>query len=279
MPDGSLPPTRTTLVPPLKWAGGKRWLVNRLADKLPLHHRLIEPFAGSAAMLFRLQPASAIIADCNAELINVYECIRDSPSRLYEAMKSHAEHHSKDYYYTVRSNVPSCDVAMAARTLYLNRTCWNALYRVNKKGEFNVPIGTKTRVLMDSDDFRGTSTLLHRCDISVSDFSETISRAGNGDLIFADPPYFSNSVKGTFVKYNASTFCWADQERLSEDLLKAHSRGAQFVLTNTAASELVELYGAAGHLSRVSRQTVISGSAKGRGEAQELLWTSFPLEL
>lgn len=279
MPDGSLHPSHVTLVPPLKWAGGKRWLVNRLADRLPSHNRLLEPFAGSAAMLFKLQPTSAVIADSNAELINVYRCIRDEPKLLYEKLSAHADQHSKEHYYKVRSDVTSDPTDSAARLLYLNRTCWNALYRVNKKGEFNVPIGTKTNVLMDTDNFKSASTLLKRCLIEVQDFSDTISLAGEGDIIFADPPYFSNSVKGTFVKYNAATFCWADQERLASDLLEANKRGAHFVLTNTAAPELSELYGVSGYLSTVSRQTVISGSTKGRGEARELLWTSFPFEL
>lgn len=281
MPDGSGAITLPCpIVPPLKWAGGKRWLVERLAGALDLpYDRLIEPFVGSAATFFRLQPKRAVLTDSNAELINVYRCMRANPIRLYDILSQHAKNHSKVYYYDVRSSEPASNIDRAARLIYLNRTCWNALYRVNQKGKFNVPKGTKENVLLSTDNFEAVSVVLSGVDLRTCDFSQSIKDAVSGDLIFADPPYFSTSVSGTFVKYTNPTFTWADQERLARALVRAARRGAHFILTNVDVPELAALYSQYGHLIRVSRQSVISGKALGRGTTSELIWTSFPFSL
>lgn len=268
------------LTPPLKWAGGKRWLVNRLAVAVSVpFSRLIEPFAGSAAAFFRLMPNRAILADSNSELINVYKCIRSDYERIEKALSSHAHLHSDQYYYRVRSEIPRESFSRAARTLYLNRTCWNALYRVNRNGEFNVPRGTKNTVLLPTDDFRAVAAALQRASLRTSDFAATIREAGHGDLIFADPPYLSRTPNGTFIKYTNPVFRWRDQERLAGALIRAKERGAHFVVTNADCEELAKLYGRTGHLLRISRQSVISGPSKGRKLTSELLWTSFPLAI
>jgi len=276
MPDGSglKPPRalRTPLTPPLKWAGGKRWLVQRLADVLTVPiERLIEPFAGSAAAFFRLRPQSAILADKNSELINVYKCLKSNHERVQEILSLHAARHSKDYYYLVRDENPADDFCRAARTIYLNRTCWNALYRVNRRGQFNVPQGTKNNVILPSDDFFSISVALSDVSLRTCDFVETIRHASSGDLIFADPPYISRSKTGTFVKYTNPVFRWKDQERLAKALMRAHQRGAMFILTNADCGDLAQLYSECGYVQRISRQSVISGTVKGRKETSELL--------
>jgi DNA adenine methylase len=161
----------------------------------------------------------------------------------------------------------------------LNRTCWNALYRVNRAGKFNVPRGTKNSVLLPTDNFAATSQALQHADLKIRDFNDTLSVAGEGDLIFADPPYFSNSKSGTFVKYTGAQFNWSDQMRLAAAVILASRRGAHFVLTNVDVPELSELYAGIGHVIKLKRPSVISGSKAGRGTASELLWTSFPLKL
>jgi DNA adenine methylase len=280
MADGAIAIQTTGVTPPLKWAGGKRWLVQRLAGSINIpYQRLIEPFAGSAATFFRLAPSKAILTDKNSNLIEFYECVRDDPSSVLEALTVHAEKHSKDYYYLVRNTGYDNPVQRAAQLLYLNRTCWNALYRVNQKGQFNVPKGTKDRVLLATDDFPAVSRMLSRCDLRCADFEVALEEAGEGDLIFADPPYFSKSVSGTFVKYNGVTFSWADQERLATAMTAAQKRGAHFILTNVDTTELSDLYADVGFISRIERQSVISGSKIGRKTTSELLWTSFALRM
>ena len=281
MADGSFiakPPSPIT--PPLKWAGGKRWLGERLAKSLTVSFdRLIEPFAGSAATFFRLRPKAAILADTNAELINVYRCLKADHERLYALLQGHAALHSHDYYYATRAEDPVGEFAKAARLLYLNRTCWNALYRVNREGRFNVPKGTKDTVLLPTDDFPAAAAALKTAELVRADFAQTIAHAGKGDLIFADPPYFSRSVVGTFVKYTDAVFTWPDQERLADALLSASGRGARFILTNVDAPELENLYAGHGHLLKLQRASIISGQAIGRKPTTEIVWTSFPLHL
>lgn len=268
------------VTPPLKWAGGKRWLVRRIAEALSTKtERLIEPFAGSAAAFFYIQPGQAILADANAELINVYKCIRSDFSRIETLLTEHNRRHNHDYYYEMRAYRPRDAYRRAARTLYLNRTCWNALYRVNQRGEFNVPIGTKTAVLLGTDQFEVVSGLLKRASLRTADFVSTINMAEKGDLIFADPPYFCKSAKGTFVKYTKQQFSWIDQGRLVRALVSARKRGANFIVTNADTPQLAKLYAEIGWLTRVTRQSIISGPAKGRRETSELIWTSFPLDL
>lgn len=281
MPDGSgLRPPVVPITPPLKWAGGKRWLVQKLAGSLALpYERLIEPFAGSAAAFFRLRPQHAVLADSNAELINVYKCIRQDYGRIENLLYAHAKAHSDAHYYAVRGVTPSDAFERAARTIYLNRTCWNGLYRVNQRGEFNVPRGTKNAVILPTDDFRAVSEALRSASLRTTDFSASIRLAGRGDLIFADPPYLSRSQAGTFIKYTNPVFRWRDQERLAQALVRAHDRGAHFVLTNADCVDLEKLYGTCGYVTRLERHSVISGSAKGRKQTSELLWTSFPLAI
>ena len=221
------------IIPPLKWAGGKRWLVN--ADLLPIpkkFERYVEPFLGSGAVFFRLQPTEAVLSDVNEELICLYSVIRNMPHKLHEAMEIHQKRHSEKYYYGVRASTPKDKVDVASRFLYLNRTCWNGLYRVNLKGEFNVPIGTKNTVIFDTDDFGELSKLLKRATIKCSDFEDVIDDCCNGDFLFLDPPYTVQHNFNGFLKYNEKIFSWEDQIRLRDSVFRAAKRGVIIALTN-----------------------------------------------
>lgn len=263
------------VTPFLKWAGGKRWLANNHIAVFPAtYERYIEPFLGSGAIFFRLSPARALLTDVNEDLINLYKVIRDDWSALSVQLKKHSKRHSDDYYYAVRHQRPASDVSRAARFLYLNRTCWNGLYRVNRRGEFNVPRGTKDSVLLDSDDFQLVAQSLRRARLEVCDFERAIDRAEQGDLIFADPPYTVKHNNNGFIKYNDRIFSWDDQVRLRDALVRAHERGAMFVLTNAFHESVRELYEQF-ELRALSRSSVLAGEARARGGTEELLVTNY----
>ena len=255
----------------LKWAGGKRWLIQRHSDLFPRHfENYFEPFVGSGAVFFAMRPVRGPISDSNPELINLYKTIKAAPSDLLRLMHRHARNHTTRYYYKMRTMQPHDTLEQAARTLYLNRTCWNGLYRVNKRGQFNVPRGTKNTVLFPSDDFAKISTSLHRIRIRCCDFEEAIAQTSNGDFLFVDPPYTVRHNNNGFIKYNESIFTWDDQLRLSVAIDQAATRGAKILITNADHRPIRDLYKSLGTLHTLPRKSVISGAAAGRRTTTEL---------
>lgn len=219
-----------------------------------------------------LSPSCAILSDLNSELINLYNVIRDHHVEFVELLNFHQKKHSKDYYYKVRNLYLEDHIERAARILYLNRTCWNGLYRVNKMGRFNVPIGTKSTVVFPNDDFASWSKMLKYANISVSDFEATVEKAEKGDLLFVDPPYVTQHNTNGFVKYNEKLFSWADQIRLSVALSKAARRGVSVISTNADHESIKELYEADFHYQKVERESVIAGFARNRRRTSEALF-------
>lgn len=259
--------------PPLKWAGGKRWLVRRFPNLFSLKFdRYIEPFVGSGAVYFHLSPGAAILADKNTELMNLYSSLKADPTGLLGLMRVHAEKHSKSHYYEVRASQPTTRLERAARFLYLNRTCWNGLYRENRKGEFNVPIGTKNSVLFADETFELVAKLLSGAELSSGDFSGVLEVAGAGDLVFVDPPYTVSHNNNGFIKYNEQIFSWADQERLSACISRAADRGANIIITNALHNSVLDLYSGIGTVYPIQRQSVLSGVAAARGAADEAIF-------
>lgn len=260
--------------PILKWAGGKRWLVAKHSLPQPERYaRYVEPFMGSGAVYFHLKPSVALLSDANAELINLYVSIRDFPEEVERILARHQNLHSADHYYEVRAEVPKCNVAAAARFLYLNRTCWNGLYRVNRKGEFNVPIGTKQTVCLPTDDFKTVSRMLRGSELVCCDFEDTIERCGEGDYLFVDPPYTVKHNFNGFVKYNEKIFSWDDQVRLHDCLISAANRGASIVVTNADHPTIRDLYEDDFVYSSIARHSVLSGKASGRKATTEALFS------
>ena len=260
--------------PFLKWAGGKRWLVNCHRDIFPSEfRRYIEPFLGSGATYFGLQPRKAILGDINSELVEVYETIKYHWEEVIRMLKRHQNRHSKEYYYHLRSSRPRSAWGRAARFIYLNRTCWNGLYRVNKNGQFNVPIGTRSSVLLNSDDFESTAKLLKNAKLIGGDFKNVIDKAKSGDFIFVDPPYTVQHNYNNFVKYNEKLFVWPDQIRLKDSLVSAHSRGAKILLTNANHPAIEELYSGDKCFDMIplSRNSAIASKSTHRGETSELI--------
>ena len=259
------------VVPPLKWAGGKRWFALNHLDLLPkTYERYVEPFLGSGALYFSVCPEMSILSDTNAELINLYEVIRDQPAELREKLVVHQRRHGAEYYYEMRASRPRTKLNRAARTLYLNRTCWNGLYRVNLKGEFNVPKGSKDSVVLATDDFEALAIVLRKSTLACQDFELTIDSAQSGDFAFIDPPYTVAHNNNGFVKYNQHLFSWDDQIRLRNAAKRAVERGVKVLITNAAHASVEKLYEDFDQLV-VERSGVISGEPSARGRYQELV--------
>lgn len=263
---------KSELEPFLKWAGGKRWLVkreNQIAP--PSYKRYIEPFLGGAAVFFSLPEIPYIISDLNPELVNCYNAIKADFREVEKHLRSHQRKHCDDYYYQVRKSQPRKECIKAARFLYLNRTCWNGLYRVNLQGKFNVPRGTKNKVLLDADNFENVAKRLSKGEILCQDFEKTLSLSGEGDFVFIDPPYTVNHNLNGFLKYNEKIFSWADQERLKEAIASAASRGTMITMTNADHDSIHKLYAGMCNIEKVERTSVIAGRASHRGVTSEIL--------
>jgi len=261
------------MTPFLKWPGGKRWFVANHPALLPsVFNRYIEPFLGGGSVFFYLKPPQSILSDLNPELIATYEAIRDGWEALKGRLLSHQSNHGGDYYYAVRESKPRLPVTKAARMIYLNRTCFNGIYRVNLDGKFNVPKGTKDAVVLETDDFEGAATLLANAELRTSDFEPVIDQAHENDLIFADPPYTVRHNVNGFLKYNEQLFSWNDQVRLADALARARTRGAKIVSTNANHDSVRRLYRERGFaLKAVSRYSSISADPKSRKQFEELV--------
>lgn len=260
------------LSPFLKWAGGKRWFVNNFHSILPLKFdRYIEPFLGGGAVFFHLNPPKAILGDTNKELIDTYKAIRDYWKLVYRYLSTHHKNHSKDYYYLIRNSTPRSIASKAAKFIYLNRTCWNGLYRVNLKGIFNVPKGTKDKVLLDTDNFEAIANLLSKVVLVNDDFEKAIDRAKENDFIFIDPPYTIKHSNNSFIKYNENLFTWTDQLRLAKAIKKASNKGAKIILTNADHISIRYLYKKDFEIFAVKRNSVIAAQPEFRSNCKELI--------
>lgn len=260
------------MTPILKWAGGKRWLFKETnLPNIPKYNRLVEPFAGGAAAFFTLNPTAAWLNDLNEELISVYRAVAIDWRAVVRLLTDYQSKHSSDFYYKMRSCSPTSQSARAARFIYLNRTCFNGLYRVNLKGVFNVPIGTKSSVLLPDDDFEVASNLLKKAQLTSFDFEEVIEKTQSGDFVFADPPYTVKHNLNGFIKYNEKLFSWSDQVRLKDCLFRARDRGVHILLSNADHQSVRELYSGSNFMAGVERQSVMAASALRRKSTTELL--------
>jgi len=261
------------LKPFIKWAGGKSWLLKNQKFTLPeFDGKYIEPFLGGAAVFFHLAPERALLSDVNPRLIDTYKAVQTDWRLVENELFRLHQLHSKDFYYQERCRIRRKSHTKAAQFLYLNRTCWNGLYRENLSGKFNVPIGTKSNVIMSDDNFKAASELLDCAELNACDFEESLSRAVKGDLVFLDPPYTTAHNINGFVKYNQKIFSWDDQLRLRRCTEAAFVRGARIVLTNANHETIHKLYSDLGTPDIVSRSSVISGSASARGRTTEVLY-------
>ncbi|MGJ1190761.1 DNA adenine methylase [Sphingobacterium siyangense] len=261
------------ITPFLKWAGGKRWLTEKIIDYLPeSYNKYIEPFLGSGAVFFSLEPKTSILSDVNQSLIITYNTIKEDHVAVYNRLLEHSKKHCSNYYYEIRNQISQDKIELAARFIYLNRTCFNGLYRVNLKGQFNVPIGSKDKVILETDNFKKIADALANSEIINSDFEFVIDQAMEGDLVYIDPPYTVKHNNNGFVKYNEQMFTWADQVRLSEAIKRASNRGAHVILSNADHESIRDLY-SFGKICSLSRNSVIASDPLNRGKYSELLVT------
>ena len=263
-------------MPFLKWPGGKRWFVCNHADWLPSEYgTYVEPFLGAGAVYFHLKPARALLGDVNADLVETYRAIKDDWQALESSLRYRQRRHREDpdaYYYWLRAKVPGEVVQRASRFIYLNRTCFNGIYRVNQQGEFNVPRGSKDKVVIETDDFESMSKVLAGAELMAGDFEALIDRANSGDFAFCDPPYTVRHNYNGFREYNEVLFSWADQERLAQALTRAALRGVKIVCTNANHRSVRALYDSALFERRaVSRYSRISADNTGRSYFEELI--------
>jgi DNA adenine methylase len=263
------------VTPFLKWAGGKRWLLQSEQFTVPANFdRLVEPFLGGAAVFFGLEPERALLSDVNEELIHLYKTVRDHPESLTRLLTWHHERHCPQHYYRVRAKTYQDPIWKAARTLYLNRTCWNGLYRVNRSGAFNVPIGTKSAVIYLKEDFQAISTVLSRATLLCCDFESTVDASQKGDFLFIDPPYTVKHNMNGFIKYNEEIFSWDDQVRLHAAVTRAAARGVAVVVTNADHASLQDLYRPRFRYTPIDRHSVLAGKSSARGATTEAMFTA-----
>ncbi|HVA93042.1 MAG TPA: Dam family site-specific DNA-(adenine-N6)-methyltransferase, partial [Chloroflexota bacterium] len=226
------------LMPFLKWAGGKRQLLSQLAPSIPpTYDAYIEPFLGGGALYLALEPPWAILGDLNQDLIVCYQVIRDHLDALLTDLDRHV--YDREYYYQVRAEDPSTlsSIARASRFLYLNKCGYNGLYRVNARGQFNVPFGryaTPPR-LYHAKSIRAISALLRAADVRVAPYQETMDRAHAGDFVYLDPPYHPLSGTSSFTAYTAGAFGVRDQEELAAWYRLLDRRGCRLMLSNSSA--------------------------------------------
>ena len=268
------------LSPLLKWVGGKRQL---LSDIIPMIDNkcstYVEPFIGGGAVLFRMQPKKAIINDYNHELINVYKVVRDNLDELLELLYIHQANNSSEYYYEVRAwdrgdhlNKMS-NIEKAARIIYLNKTCYNGLYRVNSAGQFNSPYGRyKNPNIVNEAVLKAVSNYFKNNDIDIrnGDYRDTLINLDKRSFVYLDPPYMPISSSSSFTGYTEGGFGYNRQVELKEECDKLTQQGIRFVQSNSDCDEIRELYKEY-KIKTVKAKRSINSVAKRRGEINEVL--------
>jgi DNA adenine methylase len=275
--------------PFLKWAGGKTRLIGQYQPYFPKKFTTYyEPFLGGGAVFFHLaqqhSSLQAVLTDINPELINAYCCVRDRVEELIELLEKHASEHSKDnkeYYYSVRSRSYNTDTEKAARLIYLNKTCYNGLYRENSKGQFNVPMGRyKNPNICQPDLLRSVSSLLKPAQIQVGKFPEILAFANSSeDFVYFDPPYYPISATSNFTSYSRDNFKESEQLKLRDVFAELSQRGVKVMLSNSNCDFIKEIYSdcQAFKISRLPKLIEISASrginsnSCKRGKVKELL--------
>lgn len=271
--------------PFLKWVGGKSKSLPALLSAMPPSpDRILEPFVGGGAFFFGAPEAPAVLGDVNAEIVNAYEVVRDQVDELVAALQEHARRFEEDrrgHYYAVRglkADKTDCyaeldPVAAAARTIFLNKTCFNGVHRKNRKGGFNVPIGRyKSPRICNEPLLRACSAALARAELVCGGFEVVFALARPGDLVYADPPYVPVSETADFTSYSEDGFGTSDHVRLLAELRGLTERGVEFLLSSSDAFGLRERYQAEGwRVDEVSVRRNVNSKKSGRGPVTELL--------
>ncbi len=274
--------------PFVKWVGGKRQLLAQFR-KLNLYPpelfdirtgRYFEPFVGGGAVFFDLLPEKGFLSDLNKDLVTTYNVIKNNVDALIASLKKHEI--NKDYFLKVRAQDPNklSDLDIASRFIFLNRTCFNGMYRVNSKGGFNVPYGKYTNPLIcDEDNLKKVSKALQGIQIKHQDYKEVLNKAKTGDFVYFDPPYYPVSKTASFTSYTTESFLDKEQIELRDTVLELHKRGCYVMLSNSDTDFIkkiyseIEKYGI--KINKVEAGRAINSKGTGRGKISEVLITNY----
>ena len=270
----------------VKWAGGKKQLLEQFKPLFPKKiTTYLEPFVGGGAVAFyiikKYKPRKVILSDVNEELINAYNIVKTDVESLIMELKQHKEYHLADkenYYYEIRGVNPNLlpPLERAARFIYLNKTCFNGLYRVNSKGGFNVPIGDQKNpgVCME-EDLREISKLLKKATINVMPFEKIVKLVKKGNFIYFDPPYYPLPGKSSFTTYSKNKFLGEEQEKLAEIFKKLDKKGCKVMLSNSDTKFIKDLYNDYKPIKKVNARRMINCNASKRGKIKEVVITNY----
>jgi DNA adenine methylase len=258
----------------LRWAGSKRALLPALLSVAPTHFKVYhEPFLGSGALFFHLKPERAYLCDKCIDLIDTYCAIRDDVNSIIRYLAPLKPR--KRLFYHIRNNRSKGRFKKASEFIYLNKSCWNGLYRVNSKGQFNVPFGApRTDYIADHENLRSCSILLQSSNIHLKccDFEEALKNVKKGDFVYLDPPYVTNHNNNEFIDYNEVLFKWEDQKRLANIALKMARKGVQVIVSNADHNEIISMYEGFNTMKISRTSTIASDPSKRRKVAEILLY-------
>jgi DNA adenine methylase len=269
----------------VKWAGGKKQLLEQFKDLYPKSFNgYFEPFLGSGAVAFYIietfKPEKILLSDINEELINAFNIVKTHPEELISLLKKHKAHHTEDakkYYYEIRKIEPNSlqPLERAARFIYLNRTCFNGLYRVNAKGKFNVPMGSyKNPDIVQEKIIKKASDILRKDEIKVMSFEKVLELAKNGDFIYFDPPYYPLKKGISFTTYAQGNFLEKEQEKLAEVFKQLDKKGCYCMLSNSDTEFIKNLYSDF-KIHTVKASRMINSKSTGRGAISEIVVTNY----
>jgi DNA adenine methylase len=274
--------------PFVKWVGGKRQLLNQFKELNlyppqnfnPNINTYFEPFVGGGAVFFDLLPQKAVLSDLNKELVITYNVIKNNIDELVSSLKKHK--YEKEYFLKLREkNIDKLsDLEIASRFIFLNRTCFNGMYRVNSKGQFNVPFGKYTNpTICDEDNLRKVSEALQEVDITAGDYKNVLDRAKKGDFIYFDPPYYPVSKTASFTSYTKEDFLDKEQIELRDTFLALHKRGCFVMLSNSDTPFINKIYKEIKtegiNINKVQAGRAINSKGTKRGKVNEVLITNY----
>jgi len=268
---------RTTKIKPLlRWAGGKIWMLDKIKELLPTNFKAYhEPFIGGGAVFSNLglNDRDIYISDINPTLISFYKQVQSDHQELINKLLKYKN--TTEFYYKVRNfKGDKTDLDRAADFYYLNRTCFNGLYRVNRSGFFNVPYGHRDIDVLEIDAFVSFNKTLSNVFVSCCDFEVALKKVKKGDFVFLDPPYTVAHNKNGFIEYNQRIFSWTDQVRLASCVKQIMEKGAYFIMTNANHISIKKLYKGVGKQYEIQRHSTVSGNMDSRFKISELVITN-----
>ena len=266
--------------PFIKWVGGKRKMLPELLKRIPKDISIyFEPFMGGYALFWQLKPKQAVLSDINRELVNTYKCVRENVEALIVDLQKHP--YDREYYYQIRNSDRTSeyanwtDIQRASRFIYLNKTCFNGLYRVNSKGEYNVPFGKyKNPKIVDIENLRACSQALQNTEILADSFLSIESKIADRDFVYFDPPYIPLNETSNFTSYSSKGFDTEMQIALQKLCQRLDRRGVRFMLSNSAAPLVFDLYSEF-QIELVDMPRSINSNANKRGKIKEVLITNY----